>query len=281
MMHKSCLRYNGSKWWMQTNHHLSEYIMKASHDHPYCELFFGSGVLFFNLWHPTIHAFLNDINGQLINFWNIIRTRRAEFEDAIKYVWCAANNQDWFPNWEADPLERACVFYLNNRLNQHITKPTILEKDLSWWANRLDQSRVFIDCKPFEEEMDYLMKLYTHNDPERLCDIIFYEDPPYFGSEYVYGKKFKVNDLETEIPPFKHCLLLKKNWEAREKGHNLYISYNKCPEVLEMYPPEEGWYIKEFPYSPNGVAPGRSTERTELLISNHPIIQRTNQRKLM
>jgi len=172
------------------------------------------------------------------------------------------------------------VFYLNNRLNQHITKPTILEKDLSWWANRLDHARVFIDCKPFEEEMDYLMKLYTHNIPERECDVIFYEDPPYFGSEYVYGKKYKVNDIAEKLPLFDHNLLFKKNCEAREKGHQLFISYNKCSEVLELYPDDE-WYIKEFPYSPNGVGEGRSTERTELLISNYPIVKHTSQRKLM
>jgi site-specific DNA-adenine methylase len=245
---------------MIRKYRLHEFIPRCGHDYPYSELFLGSGVMFFNLYDKYMHAYLNDSDGDLVNFWIQMQKNYASIENKLKYVWSSSNNIDWGLNLD-DPIDKAVHFYLAAANTSYITKPVQIHKNLSNWAIVLDKSRVFIDNKSFDEEMEMLMKLYNKNDPKRPCWVNFYEDPPYYGMESVYN--------ETKKGKFDHELLAEKNKEAAEKGHVIILSYNKCPEIEALY---DGWFVKEFPMAKNG---GKSTytERIELLISNKPLIR--------
>ena len=261
---------------MLLNYHFDQYLPRPNHDHPYVEIFFGSGIVYFKIAHRGIFAFLNDIDDNLINFWKVVKFRHTELTDALRFTWCAEDNRKWFDNWTNDPVQRAALFYLNNRHTQYITKPSQIEDDFTWWNTKLNGDRIFLDCRDFEQEMDYTMGLYTQNMSNRPCSCIYYGDPPYYGMEEVY-KKYKKNDLGDHPKPFNHELYAQKCAEARDQKHFVLNSYNDCPEVRELY---KGWFIKECPYSPNGVGEGRATPRVELLISSHAFKTRSGQKTI-
>lgn len=267
-MQKSLIRYQGSKALMIQKYQIQEFIPKIDHDHPYCELFAGSAVMFFNLEYPFMHAFLNDLNQDLVNFWIQVRDHREAFEQRLNYVWCAHPRIDWKFDL-TDNLDRAVQFYLQQTdTSNHISKPTFLEKNIQLWTERLNRARVKIDANPFEKEMDYLSKLYTLNDPERPCYAVFYEDPPYFGSDSVYKKYYKEQKFDLDPESFDHALLAQKNHELADKGHHIILSYNDCWEIRGLY---ADWYLESFEYSPNGRGAKRAKNRNELLLSNHPL----------
>lgn len=267
----SCIPYPGSKKKMLEDYRIHEFIPKINHDHLYVELFCGSAVMFFNLEAEYMYAYINDLRGELINFWRVIATHYTEFYEKLQYMW---------PGMSFKPgskVEEAVMFYVSNSISSHITKPVHLRKDLRIWKSKLDKARLWIDNRPFEEEMEYLMKLYTSNVEERPIRLLFYEDPPYWGSESVY-KKNRKDQTVTPLPPFDHQLLHEKNTEAKEKGHFILLSYNDCPEIRALYPESEGWYLKSFKYKPNGMQAKRALNRDELLISNEPLVRRNNKK---
>ena len=257
----------GNKYKLIKERWIHEFIPKINHDNPYCELFCGSAVMFFNIEAPF--AFLNDINKELQNFWKVIRDRYDEFQERIKYYW---------PGMVVDvkdEIDSAVQFYISNLLSNFITKPMKLDKTIEFWKKKLDSVRLWIDCRPFDEEMKYLMKLFTKNDENRPMSIRFYEDPPYFGSEDVYKSYRKDQNIE-KIPKFDHELLAELNHKADQEGHFILLSYNDCPEIRELY---TGWYMKSYEYNPNGKNAGRANDRNELIISNFPL-QRQGYKKL-
>jgi site-specific DNA-adenine methylase len=259
---------------------IQEFLPHINHDNPYDEVFCGSAIVYFNIPY-SIHAILNDINDDLMNFWRVIANpgSYAEFQKNLEYCWIAKDNRQWFSEDQLeDPIIQAVVFYLENALNQFITKPTLVKKNLDMWAHKLNTDRVFIDNRDWSENMKYMSKLYTQNKEERPCRVIFYEDPPYPGSEYMYSKSWrKGQKKKRKDEAFPHEELAKKNHELAEAGHFILLSYPKCEIVDSLY---SDWYQQEFIYSPNGKGANRSTERTELLLSNEPLIRNRQNTKL-
>ena len=140
MIYKSCLNYMGNKYKLIKERRIHEFIPKINHDNPYCELFCGSAVMFFNIEAPF--AFLNDINKELQNFWKVIRDRYDEFQERIKYYW---------PGMVVDvkdEIDSAVQFYISNLLSNFITKPLKLDKTIEFWKKKLDSVRLWIDCRP-------------------------------------------------------------------------------------------------------------------------------------
>ena len=163
----------------------------------------------------------------------------------------------------------------------------ILPDDFTWWNTKLNGDRIFLDCRDFEQEMDYTMGLYTQNMSNRPCSCIYYGDPPYYGMEEVY-KKWKKGDLGDPPKPFNHELYAAKCAEARDQKHFVLNSLGYGGKtasdiaanreyVLSLW---KGWQIKECPYSPNGVGEGRATPRVELLISSHAFKTRSGQKTI-
>jgi len=254
---KSCLHYQGSKYYLLKQHRIQEFIPPSNYDRPYCELFAGSLVVFFNI--PTVtYAYLNDIDNELTNFWLQIQNHRQEFEDKIRYAWAGFAFVDELAKDQTD-LGRAVAFYIRNVVGTtQFNHPISFEKNLAQWSKKLDANRVIIWNYDYAKAMEILCALRDPNSvkavkEERDYHMIFYEDPPYYGSEKTYT---------THI--FDHQRLSQLNHYYAERGHQIILSYNQCPEVERLY---SDWYKLELIYNNQT---DYSVPRTELVLSNRP-----------
>lgn len=99
------LKYPGSKW------RRAAWI--TSHLPPadiYLEPFFGSGAIFLQLpWQPTLSV-LNDLDGQLVNLFQVIRDHTDELADRIRLTpWARAEYESSYHATD-DPIEAARRF---------------------------------------------------------------------------------------------------------------------------------------------------------------------------
>jgi site-specific DNA-adenine methylase len=262
---KSPLSYLGSKKEMELRYDVSNYIPRSYQDWALCSPFCGSCVIELNHMKKSgyHHTFLNDINGDLINFWNVIRTKREEFEQTLKYVWNTDDVTKWNLNME-DEIDKAIYLYLEHQRTTNIDKATHLEKNISKWSEILNQGRLIITNKDYINFMDYTSKLYhkTSITEERIYKCLFYCDPPYMGT------KSKHRSVGYDSIHFDEDQFVEKCKEMNEKGHFLLISYIYREDFIEKF--GNGWYSKKcIIKNRNGIK-----KRYELLLSNEPFTKR-------
>lgn len=71
------LKYPGSKW------RIAEWIVSMMPEHKsYLEPFFGSGAVFFTKKPSRIET-INDLDGEIVNLFRVIRERSEELERAV------------------------------------------------------------------------------------------------------------------------------------------------------------------------------------------------------
>lgn len=101
---KPILKYPGAKW------RLAPWIVSFIPPHEsYLEAYFGSGGVFFNKTTARIET-INDIDGKVVNFFQVCRNRPDELADALRLTPWARDERDaaYDPAW--DELEQARVF---------------------------------------------------------------------------------------------------------------------------------------------------------------------------
>ncbi len=248
---RSCISYQGSKYELINNYQIQEFIPPTNTTHPYCELFCGGMTMFFNI-HNCTCAFLNDIDSELINFWIHIQKHQFEFEEKLKYIWCGNAFLTDLDKEQTD-LSRAVSFYIRNRMGSYIKFPKPLEKDISIWKKKLDQTRVLIMNYDYAIALDMMCRVRNPLVTKGYYMII-YEDPPYYNLQANYNAN-----------TFDHARLYHLNQQYSHQGHHIILSYNKCPEIEEMY---HDWYKLEFPMRHFH---DEIHERIELLLSNRPL----------
>lgn len=102
------LRYLGSKW------KLADWIIAQMPPHvTYVEPFAGSATVFFRK-SPSAIEVLNDLNGDVVNFFDILRSQTDELVRAIDLT--PVSRREYLRSFEActDPLERARRFYIRS-----------------------------------------------------------------------------------------------------------------------------------------------------------------------
>ncbi|MBE3584965.1 MAG: DNA adenine methylase [Thermoanaerobacter sp.] len=176
------LKYPGAKW------SLAKWIVSHMPPHRvYLEPFFGSGAVFFAKWPSHIET-INDIDGQVVNMFRIIRERPDELAWLIEMTpWARA---EYYESYEltGDPLEDARRFLVrcwqahgaklggkcgwrNDIQGRKGTNMPLQWKRLPMRilavAERLKD--VQIECQPALK----LIERYRH--PE----VLIYADPPY------------------------------------------------------------------------------------------------------
>lgn len=100
------LKYPGSKW------KLAEWIVSLMPPHKsYLEPFFGSGAVFFNK-PPSCIETINDLNGEIVNLFRVIRERTEELERAVALT--PYSREEYEASWArckagkvTDPVELA------------------------------------------------------------------------------------------------------------------------------------------------------------------------------
>jgi DNA adenine methylase len=254
---KTPITYYGGKQMMSKK--LLTYI--PSHK-IYCEPFFGGGALFFAKPKSEVEV-INDINGEVINFYKVVKTKFPELEQEIKVTLHSRElfkkakiiyeNPDLFTD-----VKRAWAFW--TMANQSYSS------SLESWGYANDNGKE----KTLSNKRDAFTLAYASrleltqiesNDALRIIDrcdtsdAFFYLDPPYCNSHQGHYKGY--SDLDFNM-------LLERL--SRIKGKFLLSSYPSAS--LDQYITKFGWNTERF-HKPVGVTKNTSKSKTEVLTYNY------------
>jgi len=180
------LRYTGSKW------KIASWIMAQFPPHTaYVEPFCGGAAVLLRK-PPSLFEVINDLNREVVNFFEVLRTRPAELVAAIDLTPYAReeHRQAYRKDETFDPLERARRFYVRSRQSfgtgearwntgwrtQHTNNRGKRIVD-EWnhtdhlWAVARRLKEVMIEC-------DDALKIFKRFDAR---ETLFYVDPPYLA----------------------------------------------------------------------------------------------------
>jgi len=209
----------------------------------------------------------NDAAGDLVNLFRVLADRRRRVEFLRLAQWLPTSRR-LFDGWRreyvrgglsletiADPVERAvamlylCMHSFGGKVRSGgfpvSTGERIHVKEVCRWRSFLRQLVAFsefwrdtvIECLPFDD----LISLYGWRD-----GAVLYCDPPYFGTEDYYSRRFSRAD---------HVFLAHLLLEVPAAAA---VSYYDCPEVRDLYP-VKSWDYVEF----------RATRNTANRFSGH------------
>ncbi len=231
----------------------------------YVEVFGGGGSILLNK-ERSAREILNDKNGNLINLYRVVREHPDELKDRLLYV--LHSREDFkiaqrrlAPFSYSDPVLRAADFYQVIRQSYAGNGKQFCTVARSMWAGFPIIDRV---CSRLQgvtlENEDFETIVQRYDSPNTH----FYLDPPYFDTEDYYpGKIFLPSD---------HQRLADLLFETEGRW---LLSYNLCPEVLELY--EKPGILVEEVDRINNMAQryeGGAVYR-EVLVSNYDTIKRT------
>lgn len=248
--------------WIGGKRRLAKQILPLFPEHRcYVEPFAGAAALFF-MREPTKAEVLNDINGDLVNLYRVVKNHLEEFVRQFKWALSSRQIFDWTKATPAETLtdiQRAARFYYLQRLafggkvesqtwgTATTSGPRLnllrLEEDLSEAHLRL--SRTHIENLPW----DRCVRKYDR--PQTL----FYMDPPYWGTEG-YGVEFGLEQYDAMASL------------AREIKGKMIISVNDIPEMRKAF---KGLAMRSVAVKYDvGNWQGKAADRRELIICNWP-----------
>jgi DNA adenine methylase len=221
----------------------------------YVEVFAGGAALYF-MRPPAEVEVINDINGELVNLYRVVKHHLEEFVRQFKYALSSRDVFKWLqdtPPATLTDIQRAARFFY---LQQHAfggkvdgqtwgsatTTPPInllrIEENLS--AAHLRLASAFI------ENMDWHQLMLRYDRPHTL----FYLDPPYLETEG-YGVDFGVEQYEKMAETLRGL-----------KGKAI-VSLNDHPEIRRIF---AGFQMDTVPikYTVGGGA--RTVDRAEVII---------------
>ena len=182
--------------WVGGKRRLAKRILPVFPAHEcYVEPFAGGAALFF-LKEPSDVEVLNDINGELINLYRVVKHHLEEFVRQFKWALISRQLYGWLkktPEETLTDIQRAARFYYIQKMsfggkvaNQTFGTATTaaprlnllrIEEELS--AAHLRLSRTYIEHLAWDECIRRYDRPHT----------LFYLDPPYWGTEG-YGVDF-------------------------------------------------------------------------------------------
>jgi len=212
----------------------------------YCEPFFGGGAVFFAK-PPAPVEVINDTNGELINFYRVVKTQFKKLDKEIK---CTLHSREW-AIWTlanqsfASMLDGTwrCDFKRNSTPVRLVNKRMNFVED---YAKRLEN--VQIECR------DALNIIKIWDNP----DAFFYCDPPYYNSDMGHYKGYTEKDFENLLEAL-----------SKIKGKFLLSSYPS--ELIEKYTKKYKWHTQKIEGIPVSVALGKHKIKTEVLTGNYQI----------
>ena len=240
----------------------------------YIEPFAGSlAVLFAKK--PAQHEIVNDIDGAIVNFFRVLRTRTADLERVCAL---SPHARDEFTGAELaeglDELELARRFFV--RVTQSFAKTA---NDRTGWSVTTARTQavpatILGRIGRFAELADRLMRVTIENCDaadlvDRLAspDTVVYLDPPYVASTRTSASKRCCSDYRHEMDDAAHRRLAAV---LRRTPATVLLSGYPGPLYDELYPDWPRLEIKVIAHSSAKRAQMR-TGRTECLWSNRPL----------
>lgn len=251
---KAALRYPGSKW------NIAGWIVDhlPAHDH-YIEPFFGSGAVLFNKARSR-HELVNDISGDVVTTFRVIRDRGIELAAAIEMTpWSRDEYQLAYAPCDCD-LERARRFLVrtwqaHSAATDHCTGWTSQGTTLSYvtptekWLRLPDRIRAVIErLRGVEiDNRPAIDVIRRHAGP----DVLLYCDPPYMHetrNSRAYAHEMSAADHQELLDALAshpgpvilsgyHCPLYDAylaRWAAKEKRTRADVGFRT--EVLWLNP---------------------------------------------
>jgi DNA adenine methylase len=195
----------------------------------YVEPFSGGAQIFFQK-EPAKVEVLNDLDGELVNFYRVCQ---SHYEEMIRYIRFLVVSREWYKRLQSTPpesltdIQRAGrYFYLqkstfggrvaNQSYAIHVVQPPHFSASrvaelIEHTHNRLD--RVQIENMPYEK----VIRKYDR------ASTFFYIDPPYYGVKGLYRFDFNHAQFEELAECLKHI-----------KGKFL-MSVNDRPELRSIF----------------------------------------------
>ncbi|MBI3771420.1 MAG: DNA adenine methylase [Gammaproteobacteria bacterium] len=245
--------------WIGGKRRLAKHLLPIFPAHDcYVELFCGAAALFF-MKEPAKTEVVNDINGELVNLYRVVKYHLEEFHRQFKHALVSRQMYEWLQMTHPETLtdiQRASRFFYLQKMSfggkvhgqTFGTAPSSpprlnllrLEEDLSEAHLRL--SRCYI------ENLSWLRCLAKYDREYTL----FYADPPYWETEG-YGVDFGLEQYEALAE------------SARTIKGKMIISVNDHPEMRRVF---SGLTIStvDIPYTVGGG--GRAKLAKELIIRN-------------
>lgn len=180
---KPILKYPGAKWALAS--WIVQYLPKTAH---YVEPFCGSAAVFFNLpWRPK-HAVLNDLSGDIVNLFRIIRERGDELAAAIEMTPWAREEYELSYEASDDALERARRFLVRVwQAHGGTISHTVGWRNQGWVTSRnmLPQTWQRVPQRVLDVATSLKDAEIENKPAEKLIrecsapDVLIYADPPY------------------------------------------------------------------------------------------------------
>jgi DNA adenine methylase len=192
------VRYVGGKW------NLADWIIGFFPPHVhYCEPFCGGASVLFRKYPSEIET-INDLDGEVVNFFRVLREQPDELIGALELTPYAREEVDLSNEPTADPLERARRFYVRAAMsrggpqvhrpgwryitNSHGRASRVVREwndlgRLEFAVNRLKAVQI--------EHDDALAVIRRFDTPQTL----FYVDPPYVLSSRAEGRQRYAHEM--------------------------------------------------------------------------------------
>lgn len=215
--------------WIGGKRRLAKEILPLFPEHRcYVEPFAGGAALMF-MKEPAACEVINDINGELVNLYRVVKHHLEELMRQFKWALVSRQIFEWLkaePTEVLTDIQRAARFYYLQKLSfggkvksqtfgtARTAPPRLnllrMEEDLSDAHLRL--SRVYIEHLPWQD----CIRRYDS------AETLFYLDPPYWGTEG-YGVAFGLEQYD-------EMARLAKTIKGR-----MIISANDIPEMRQAF----------------------------------------------
>jgi len=228
----------------------------------YIEPFCGGAALFFMRPRPCKYEIINDINGDLINLYRVVKNHPDEFFRQFEWSLCS---RQLFNEWQEQPthyltdIQRAARFYYLQNLSfggkvskvryfavsthdYHGLRIHLLKQRLHAAHQRL--AKATIEWLPWQECMARYDRPYS----------FFYIDPPYWRL-HGYGVPFKWTEYEELANTMRHL-----------KGKAL-LSMNDHPDIRALFAD----FSQNTVQTIYCIGKENNTPVNELIIANYPI----------
>ena len=257
---KTPITYYGGKQLM-----LQHILPIVPEHHIYTEAFFGGGAVFFAK-EPAPVEVINDMNGEVINFYRVLQ---LDFFKLNEMIQATLHSRELYHDAQVvynsphlfDSIKRAWAFWIltnqgfsskigswgYEKQGSSMVKRLSTKKTDNIIAMRTRLEYVQIECN------DALTVIESRDDPQAF----HYVDPPYIGSHQGHYSGY----TREHYTALMECL-------AKVKGRFLQSSYRS--DILDSYIREYGWHFKEVE-KPVSVGTKKQKRKVEVLVANYPI----------
>jgi DNA adenine methylase len=251
----------------------------------YVEPFAGSAAVLFAK-PPSPTEILNDLDGQVVNFFGVLRERPGELARALRLTPYARAEYQQLANHYDDPeldeLERARRWFL--RVNQSMSHLAGRGRPAGWAAafntNGADHAHKFVSLAGrLEACAERLRCVHLEHRPaveviakyaKRAADAVIYRDPPYLAS---------VRSARIKRPGLDYAVEYSTESEHRALAEVLHatpavvlLSGYPSPLYAELYEARGWWRTDQVITRPtSNVSGGRAARAVEAVWSNRPL----------